>query len=389
MLDPFSDVRSREYPDPGNAIYLNAASFGLLPLSAAEAAADLILRRNRGDRFRVPEWPRALWRARHAAADLLRAPVENVALAPNTSFGVNLAAHLALLDGPGTVLLSDGEFPANVFPWLELRRDGFEVEIVPAGPDGLPNEDRLLERAGQPDVRVVALSATQFHTGYRADLRAFGKVCGDREILFAVDGIQALGLDEIHPAELGIDILATGGQKWLCSPWGSGFVYVSDRFLERGRPQVFSWLAYESTQNLEGLLSYEAAYMPDARRFELHTLGVQDFLAHGIALELFNRLTPSAIRRYILDLHGPVLDWVGRTESAVLVTPAEEERRGGILAFRVEGDGQQARVASALSGAGVHFVQREGLVRLAPHFYNTPEQMHRVVEVLDEGLAGA
>ena len=380
--DPFGPIRDREYPDRDDCIYLNAASWGLLPASAARAVADLVLRRNRGSGFDETEWPRALWRARNGAAALLGVPVERIALAPNTSYGVNLAAHLAGQGPRGTVVLSDGEFPANVYPWLELQRHGFTVDRIPTRPDGTPDEERILERARGEDVRAVAVSAVQFHSGYRMDLAALGTVCRDREVLFAVDGIQALGLDPLYPESVGIDVLSTGGQKWLCSPWGTGFVYLSERILRDARPQVFSWLAYEGTQQLGGVLSYDMGYLADARRFELHTLGVHDFLGHGIALEMFSELGPARVRRYVLDLQKPVLAALAKAEGVTLGAPGGEETRGGILAFRVEGEGRQERVAAALESVGAVFVVREGYVRLAPHVYNTFPEMERVAEAI-------
>jgi selenocysteine lyase/cysteine desulfurase len=383
--DPFARIRAEEYPEPEPRIFLNAASYGLLPRRTAEAVTDLVMRRNLTAGFQDREWGAALWRARTAASHLLRCPMEDVALAPNTSFGVNLAAH-AVAQGPrGEIVLSEGEFPTNVFPWLELQARGFSVRRIPTVGEGLVDEEGLLEAVRRPGVRALAVSAVQFHTGCRVDLRALGEACRTHGVLFAVDGIQALGLDALYPSELGVDVMATGGQKWLCAPWGTGFVYVSPELRASLRPQVASWLAYESTQQLEGLLSYDMALLPDARRFELHTLGVHDFLGLAHSLELFLELEPERVREYIRSLQEPVLRWVKSTPGGVLVTPANADQRGGILAFRLEGGLEP--VADSLRAAGVAFAVREGAIRLAPHFYNTPEQMERVVQVMESALA--
>ncbi|MGD8320561.1 MAG: aminotransferase class V-fold PLP-dependent enzyme, partial [Gemmatimonadota bacterium] len=124
-------VRAREYPALGPGIFFNAASWGLLPRSAAEEVAGLTLRRNRAGGFDEDEFGLVQRRCRTAAARLIDASAEEIALAPNTSYGVNLAASLVGAGTPGTVLVSEGEFPANVLPWMALEARGFRVELVP------------------------------------------------------------------------------------------------------------------------------------------------------------------------------------------------------------------------------------------------------------------
>ena len=136
VLDPIEEVRRREYPEPDAGVFFNTASWGLIPRSAAAEAADLLLRRNRGSGFAEEELGRIQRRCRDALARLLRVTPDEIALAPNTSFGVNLASSLVGSGPPGTVLLLQGEFPANVLPWKSLTRRGFHVEVVPGDPAG-------------------------------------------------------------------------------------------------------------------------------------------------------------------------------------------------------------------------------------------------------------
>jgi selenocysteine lyase/cysteine desulfurase len=343
-------------------------------------------RRNRGDGFDPRDWGRILWRGRQAAADLLGCDVGGVALAPNTSYGVNLAARWVGTLPPGRIVMPDGEFPANVFPWMELERHGFVIERIPSGAEGRVDEARLLEAAEGHDVRAVAVSAVQFHTGYRMDLQVLGDLCRARGVALAVDGIQALGLDPLDPVALGIDVLSTGGQKWLCSPWGSGFVYLSERVRRELRPPLPSWLAFRSTQRMESLLTYDPELLEDPRRYELHTLGLQDVLGLAESLELFQELGVGRIRRYLLSLHEPVLEWIRHTDGAVSVTPEAPEGRAGILAFRVAAGMDD--LAQSMRGAGLRISVREGSIRLAPHFYTAPADMERVRDVLDAWSMG-
>lgn len=379
VLDPIEEVRRREYPDPDAGVFFNTASWGLIPRSAAAEAADLTLRRNRGSGFAEEELGRIQRRCRDALARLLRVTPDEIALAPNTSFGVNLASSLVGSGSPGTVLLLQGEFPANVLPWKALTRRGFHVEVVPSDPAGGPGESELPRRLDQPGVRALALSAIQFSTGHRADLATLGRACRERGILFCVDAIQALGAVPLFPRDAHIDVLASGGQKWLCAPWGSGFAYVRDDLLERVEPPMVSWLAVKDATRFEDLLNYRMDFLPNARRFELATLGIQDYLGLARSVEIFLEMGVERVERHLRRVHEPLLAWLRERPDVRLVTPWEPERRGGILSFVPPG---AERVARHLQDAGVVFALREGAIRFSPHFYNTPEEMERVVEIL-------
>ena len=166
--DPFRDARAQEYPDPGNRVFLDSASYGLLPLRTIRAVNALVESRNRGDGFQAREWGRILWRCREMVASLLDCSTASVALTPNTSYGVNLAARWVSTMDPGRIVMPDGEFPANVYPWLELEREGFEVLRIPSGPRGLVDVaigvsglPAILDLRGSPDAHNRTMHVTE------------------------------------------------------------------------------------------------------------------------------------------------------------------------------------------------------------------------------------
>lgn len=383
MTGPSLDVvRAREYPGL-DGIFFNAASWGLMPRSSIAAVGELTRRRNRPRDFEEEEIARILGRARNAAARLIGAAADEVALSPNTSFGVNLAAACAAAGPPGTVLVSAGEFPANVIPWLPLEKRGFRVEIVPTVPPGVPDEDALAAALEREDVRALALSQVQFVSGYRADLDLLGARCRERGVLFAVDAIQGLGADPLDVKRARIDVLACGGQKWLCAPWGSGFAFVDGRLLERFDPPVMSWLAVEGATDFSSRTGYRSRPLADARRFELATLGLQDHLGLAVSIELLLEVGPARIRDHLRAVQAPLLEWIDSRRELTPVTPTHPERRAGIVSFRAP-DGEA--LARALERAGIVCAVREGAIRFAPHFYNTVDEMRRAIDVM-EGAA--
>ena len=382
MTDPAIDAfRLREYPEL-DAVFLNSASYGLIPRSSLEAVNSLTARRNRPLGVPDAEPGDALRRARRSAGALIGVPSREIALVPNTTFGIQLGASLVSSGPPGRVVVSAGEFPANVLPWLSLEAMGFEVEVVPLR-DDLPDEDALLEALAGGDVRALSISAVQYASGFRADLARLGEACRAADTVFVVDAIQALGTVPLEPRALGIDVLATGGQKWLCAPWGSGFAWVDPRHWSRLSPPVVSWLAVKGGAAYSTQDGYALDYLEDARRFEPATLGVQDYLGLAISIEALLELGLDRIRAHHLALQQPLLDWVAERNDVRCVTPEEPAKRGGILALEVADPGG---ALAQLEAAGLRAAVRDGFLRFAPHVQVTVSDLHRTVEALESWL---
>ncbi|HUH12335.1 MAG TPA: aminotransferase class V-fold PLP-dependent enzyme [Longimicrobiales bacterium] len=381
-------VRAAELPALGEGIYLNAAGYGPLPARTLKAMEAFQRRRHEG-RVGAADFAPALDGARAAAARLIGARPEEVALTPNTNVGLNLAADIAAArratgghnpERRRGVLLSDREFPANVYPWLSLEREGMRVERLATDALGRPREDALLERLHGDDVAVFTISAVQFATGHRASLAAFGRVCSERGILFVVDAIQQVGARPLDVRGAQVDVLACGAQKWLCSPWGSGFAYVRPELAREVEPRRPGWLSFQGSLDFERLVDYDPELLDDGRRFEVGSLGVQDHLGMARSIELLLELGPEAVWAHIQAVQAPLLAWAEGREDVTLVSDASPAHRSGIVCLR---PANPARAYAALERAGVTCALREGALRFAPHFYNTVEEMERVVGILD------
>ena len=126
----------------------------------------------------------------------------------------------------------------------------------------------------------------QFSNGYKVDLAALSKATRATGTWLVVDAIQGLGQLPVDLTETPVDILATGAQKWLLSPWGSGFFYVRKEILDQLTPPFAGWLAFQGTDDFTKLTQYNPAWHDDSRRFELITLPFQDFAAMNTSLEM-------------------------------------------------------------------------------------------------------
>ena len=305
---------------------------------------------------------------------------------PNTTGGINVAARALPLQPGEIVLLSDREFPANVYPWLALRKRGVGVELAPVTAQGFPDEHFLIERLADPRVRVLAVSFVQFANGFRADLARLSAACRANGAYLVVDAIQGLGNSPLDVRETPVDILATGGQKWLLSPWGTGFTYVRRELIERLRPSYVGWAAYEGTDDYTNLVRYSDTLRHDARRFEVGTIPFQDMLGMTTSLGLLAELTVEAIATYTRALAEPLLAWA-RSCGVRIASPTDERHRSAIVCLAPD---HAAEAHRRLKAAGVVCAFREGAIRLSPHCFNTVDEIEKVVDVLDDaGHAGA
>lgn len=371
-------LRREEFPWADRAIYLDHASIGPLPERTRRRLDEY--NRVRAEAYRLSEEHLfgVFGRSRTLAAELIGATPSEIALATNTSAGINLAAQAIPLEPGDIILVSHGEFPANVFPWREQSRRGAVLELVPLTPEGWPDEARIVARLEDPRVKVLALSLVQFHTGYLADIGRLGAAARAAGAWFVVDAIQGLGQVPFDVGSTPVHILACGAQKWLLSPWGSGFTYVRSDLIEQLNPPVVGWTAFEGTDDFATMTAYPADWRRDARRFEVITLPFQDFAGMNASLELLSELGVEAITRHLRSLNRPLLAWA--EDRGVRVGSATGPRGTGIVSLALP---DAARVHAELKARGVVVSLREGMIRVSPHCYNTADEVGRLIELLD------
>lgn len=388
MTDPFTTldaVAEREFPRvrrPGIA-YLNNASTGPLPESALRALA-------RYDILRAEPWSitqefqfGTVARSRELLATLTGASASEIALMTNTSYGLNLAARALPLRAGDVVLTSDREFPSNIYPWMALEKSrGVRFERIPCV-DRLVDEAAIVAALDRPGVRVLVLSWVSFETGFAIDLARIGRACAERGIFFVVDAIQGLGALTLDLSRLHVDILACGCQKWLLSPWGTGFVYVRQSLIPALEPSDVGWMSVRDSDDFTRMLEYDFTYRDDARRFEVVTLPFQEFAGMNAAVELFLEVGPATAAARIGEHAARIIEWSQGRAGVRLVSSPEPARRSGIVAV-IPPDAERA--SAALGAAGVGHSLREGAIRLSPHWFTPREHVALALEVL-EGAA--
>ena len=376
-------LRAAEFPWAlsGDTIYLNSASTGPLPARTVRALAEWNEARMQPQTLSDAAVFGMLDRSRELVARLIGADTREIALAANTGYGTNLAAFGLPIESGDVILAPDLEFPANVYPWMALaERRGAEFRRLPLR-DGIPDEEALHRAiADARRLKIVTVTWVSFVSGYRFDLASLAGACHARGAYLVVDAIQGVGAAPLDVHACGVDVLTCGAQKWLLSPWGTGFVYVREGLVRELEPSQVSWMAFEGTDDFTRLTDYRYEWRGDARRFEQITLPYQDFAGMNASLELLEELGHEAVRDHVARLADCIVDWADSRRDVALVTPRDRERRAGIVAVKPP---HAADASARLKAAGVVHSLREGAIRLAPHCFTTEQELRRALEMLD------
>ncbi len=319
------------------------------------------------------KWAETAQSARSMAAALMGARVDEIAFTSSTSMGLALIAASLDWRAGESVVTAANEFPANMYPWLNLKRRGVHVKAVaPRGDGRVAVED--LAAAIDRHTRVVALSWVGFNTGLRVDLARLGRECRRRGALLVVDAIQGLGAFDMKVAEWGVAAAAADAHKWLLGPEGIALLYVSRKLADSLNPAVVGW---KSVRNPYDFLHYDFTLADGAARFEQgtnNTAGV-----HGLcgALELIEKAGSSQITarcRHLAEYLRVGLRAKGLKE----LWPHGAHDWSPIVAFDAPGgDGPEA--ARALEKDGIIVTGRAGFLRASPHFYNNETDIDRLL----------
>lgn len=367
-----------EFPITEHCTYLNHASTSPLPKRSLDTVYRFFLGRHESGDPRDEECFAVYRRARSSVARLLGGDPRRVALTFNTSTGLNIVAHGLDLRSGDNIIVGEREFPANVWPWLNLRRKGVEARFIPMPGGRL--EVEAIRQAMDRRTRIVAASLVQFSSGYRLDLSSLAELCHRDSVWLAIDATQAAGAVAIEPDREGIDFLAAAGPKWLMSPQGTGFLYSSKKGLAALEPPYIGWLGVKGSDDFQHLLDFSRPLHDDARRLEVGSLPIQDFYGMESSLGLLLEVGIRRIEERRMELADQLIFALER-RGYPLLGSTERVRRSGIVAFTRP---NASALATSLAGREIYVSAREGAIRVSPHFYNTEEEIERFIAALDD-----
>ena len=364
------------FPITERRIHMNHA--GVSPMSSRGRAAVESVTRMLSEEAYLPErYQELVDGLRSSLADLVGVTPDQVSITRGTAHGISLLAR-GLDWKPGdNVVGARLEYPANLFAWMACRERSVELRLVE------PEQGRVTPEAVLSLVdgrtRVVALSFVEFWNGYRVDLAEIGAECRKRGVILAVDGIQGLGVLPFDLETINADFVAAGSGKWLMGVPGVGFTAWRQELLERVTPTLVG------TGSMAERMEYfepRFGYAKTARKFEESALSLLDVAAFAAAVSLLQEVGIEVIAERVLGLVDRLAEGlVERGCHIIEPWPRERSESSGIISFNRPGS-TAADLLADLTAAGVITRTHRDFVRLSPHFYNTEEEVDRVLDAL-------
>lgn len=357
--------------------YLNHAAVAPISGPAVEAMQRYAQEASEHSYARGRLYPEAK-RVRQSAAKLLNCHAEEITFVPNTSQGLSYVANGLQWSRGESVVTSGVEFPANIYPWMQLRHQGVVLKMVPEDNGRIPIE-RLIELIDER-TRVLTISSVQFGSGFRSDLAALGTACQERGVLFCVDAIQSLGCMPIDVRAMKIDFLSADGHKWLLGPEGAGIFYCRHELLGLLRPSTVGWLGIKNAMDFS---RYQLEFRDDARRFDSGSYNLAGIWGLGASIDWLLGFGIENIWERVKLLTDRLIGGVTAKGYRVVSSRAAGEA-SGIVSFVSSTHDHQRIVNHLAQEYRTVIATRHGRLRVSPHFYNTEEEIDQLVEHLPE-----
>ncbi|MCK4341476.1 MAG: aminotransferase class V-fold PLP-dependent enzyme [Phycisphaerae bacterium] len=315
---------------------------------------------------------------RQAAARLINAHADEITFIKNTTEGISYVANGIPWVTGDNVVSTTMEFPANVYPWMNLEQRGVHLKRVPEE-DGRVPFDRLAAAIDQR-TRLVTVSAVQWGNGFRMDLNRLGELCQEKGVLLCVDAIQALGVHPIDVRAMNIDFLAADGHKWLLAPEGAGLFYCRRELIGHLHPTELGYMCMkQSFDSDERMIDLH----DDARRFDSGAYNLAGLCALGASLNLLLEFGIEEIQKLVKLLTDRLAEGVRRRGWEVH-SPRTPSEWSGIVSFSTDQHDLAALKKHLLDEFKIVVSRRLGRLRASPHYYNTAEEIDQLIEALPE-----
>jgi cysteine desulfurase/selenocysteine lyase len=369
------DLIRSEFPVTSKYAYFDHAAVGPLPTRVLDATKRVVQEKSEGDVY-WESWEESAEATRKAIAELVRAREEEIALTTSTSEGLAIVANGLSYEKDQNIVTCDMEFASNLFPWQALtKRYGLELRTVRNQEATLRMEDfsDLIDRK----TKLVAVSYVQYSNGFRTDLAELSKIAHENGACVVTDAVQAVGQMPINVTNLGVDFLASSGYKWLLSPISTGFLYVKRDLFDELWPTI---VGYRSDENPMDFSYRNLQPAQTARRYEAGQLNFPGFAGMKEAIGLLQEVGLENVWNRIRSHIDMLRNGIGKSSTFQIRSSMDEKARSGILNLACQNPDS---IAELLFKRGIVISVRGGGLRVSPHFYNTEEEISRLLSELN------
>ena len=359
-----------QFPITKNKVFMNHAAMSPLPKPVADAVRKYL------DDFSNFGTTSMEWNdgGKPFFAELIGAKPEEIAFIENTSVGLNIAANVLSYPPGSKIVTTDLEYPSVVYPWLR-KSLGVKVHYVRNVDGKILLKD--MEKAVDDKTVAVAMSHVEYVNGFRHNLRALSEIAHEHGAHLIVDAIQSAGAMQIDVKRDDVDFLASSCYKWMLSPPGAGYLYVRKDLIEELEPPFVGWASVkeEVFETLDFWDIWSLKLSETASRFEVGSPSFISLAGATEALKMLLKIGIENIERRILKLTDHLIEAV-KDLGLRLQTPEEPQYRSGIVNFKID---KPQKVVEKLNSKGIIVSARDHGIRVSPHFYNTEEEIDKLI----------
>ncbi len=374
-------VRAQFHLNP-DTIYLNNGTLGLCPKPVTQAVYDgYVYLAETGSEGRSRLWDE-VEASRKTAARFLGADEREMALTRNATQGLSVIANGIRMEPGDEMLMTTDEHIAGIQPWTRrARRYGIQVNQVqiPSPPKSKEEVVDLFEQALTPRTKVIFFCHVTRGPGLLYPVRELCDLAREKGIVSAVDGAQTPGMTPVNLHEMGCDLFATSLHKWALTPSGTGCLYVREGFQETFWPTSDGNGPWDDREQQLWRIGPHGTYERPIRAAIKPALDFLDSIGMD-AIFARDRMLSDYLKEQLMEMPGISL---GTSTDHALSSP-------GITSFGVAGwDTSLLRgILRGKAGIVVSRDQRRShdMIRVSTHFYNTPSEIDRLIEVLKEIL---
>ncbi|MGY5877095.1 MAG: aminotransferase class V-fold PLP-dependent enzyme [Candidatus Thorarchaeota archaeon] len=358
------------WPTLSSMTYLNTASTGVPTKPAVDAMADY-----------MKKYSEKIWGYEHTAdlftdvrtylSQLLGGDYSQYAFIPSTSIGLNSFGHAIEYPEGSNVVICDLEFPSNFLPWQNISKlYGVELRVAKSH-NGEVSTDAFIELVDE-NTRVVAVSHVQFGSGYKSDLKSIAKAVHSQGGYLAADIIQSAGWSDFDLVDLEVDFAASQATKWLAGPIGAGFIYIKKDVIADLHPRYVGWYSVKDHRDFS---YYERELKDDASKFHTGSPPMAVYVGFRESLKIMLQISSGQRESVALDNASYLRKRL--SEEGIEYYDFGQEHNSPIVSCNPPNvDGIEVQ----LRKDRIFCSERDGRLRISPHFYNTYEEIDRIVD---------
>ena len=360
------------WPTLTSMTYLNTASTGV-PSKPVLDGMNLYLRRRTEANWKSEDTTELYTQVKTNLSQLLGGTASQYAFVPSTSAGISGFGNAIDYPKGSNIVLCDMEFPSNYIPWQIISKlKGTELRIV-TSKEGTASTEDFAELIDE-NTRVVAVSHVQFGTGYRSDLKKLANLVQSHNGFLVADIIQSAGWEEIDLPGLGVDFAAGQSTKWMAGPIGAGYAYVNEKIMSQLKPRYGGWHSVKDHRNFG---FFERETKQDASMFEGGSPALVVYAGLNEALKILLALSSKSVRFTAMDNASYLRKRLDEKE--IQYYDFGDSHDSPIVSCKPK---DVEKLETSLLNDRIITSVRNGRLRVSPHFYNTHNEIDRLVDRL-------